>query len=144
MKLRENFTQEVAASKASVTVSTAGRIEGNRHQPKKDKREWRTRVDPPEPIWDTVVLPLLKLDTNISPVGIFDHLCDAHSDKFSSSSRRTLERLIRKWRHLHGPAHDVMFMQHHELGKCKRATTSITCFHGNLLSAKWCSLGAYG
>jgi len=38
MKLRENFTQEVAASKASVSVSTAGRIEGNRHQPKKIAR----------------------------------------------------------------------------------------------------------
>jgi hypothetical protein len=70
MKLRENFTQEVAASKASVSVSTAGRIEGNRHQPKKDKRGWRTRADPLEPIWDSVVLPLLKQDANISPVGI--------------------------------------------------------------------------
>jgi hypothetical protein len=35
MTLRENFTQEVAASKSSISVSTAGRIEGNRHQPKK-------------------------------------------------------------------------------------------------------------
>lgn len=42
MKLRENFTQEVAASKASISVSTACRIEANRHQPKKDKRGWRT------------------------------------------------------------------------------------------------------
>lgn len=117
MKLRENFTQEVAASKSSISVSTAGRIEGKRHQPKKDKRGWRTRADPLEPIWDSVVLPLLKQDANISPVGIFDHLCDVHADKFSSSSRRTLERRIRKWRHLHGPAQDVMFMQHHELGK---------------------------
>nr|WP_205967794.1 hypothetical protein [Paraglaciecola sp. 20A4] len=30
MKLREYFTQEVAASKASISVSTAGRIEANR------------------------------------------------------------------------------------------------------------------
>ncbi|WP_392386212.1 hypothetical protein [Marinomonas primoryensis] len=89
MKLRENFTQEVAASKSSISVSTAGRIEGNRHQPKKDNRGWRTREDPLEAIWDSVVLPLLKQDANISPVGVFDHLCDAHSDKFSSSSRRT-------------------------------------------------------
>jgi hypothetical protein len=117
IKLRENFTQEVAASKSSISVSTAGRIEGNRHQFKKDKRGWRTRVDPLEPIWDSVVLPLLKQDANISPVSSFDHLCDVHVDKLSSSPRRTLERRIRKWRHLHGPAQDVMFMQHHELGK---------------------------
>jgi transcriptional regulator with XRE-family HTH domain len=43
MKLRENFTQEVAASKSSISVSTAGRIEGNRHQPKKDNRGWLYR-----------------------------------------------------------------------------------------------------
>jgi hypothetical protein len=60
---------------------------------------------------------LLKQDANISPVGIFDHLCDVHADDFSSSSRRTLERRIRKWRHLHGPAQDVMFMQQQQLGK---------------------------
>jgi hypothetical protein len=60
---------------------------------------------------------LLKQDANISPVSSFDHLCDVHVDKLSSSSRRTLERRIRKWRYLHGPAQDVMFMQHHELGK---------------------------
>ena len=108
IKLRENFTQEVAASKSSISVSTAGRIEGNRHQFKKDKRGWRTRVDPLEPIWDSVVLSLLKQDANISPVGIFDHLCDVHIDELSSSSRRTLERRIRKWRYLHGPAQNVM------------------------------------
>ena len=117
MKLRKDFTQEVAASKASISVSTAHRIDNARHQPKKEKREWRTRVDPLEAIWDSVVLPLLKQDADITPVGVFDHLCDIHSDTFSSSSRRTLERRIRQWRHLHGPAQDVMFMQHHELGK---------------------------
>jgi hypothetical protein len=106
IKLRENFTQEVAASKSSISVSTAGRIEGNRHQFKKDKRGWRTRVDPLEPIWDSVVFSLLN--ANISPVGIFDHLCDVHIDELSSSSRRTLERRIRKWRYLHGPAQNVM------------------------------------
>jgi hypothetical protein len=45
MKLRENFTQKIAASKASVSVSIAGRIEGIGHQPKKDNRGWRTKAD---------------------------------------------------------------------------------------------------
>jgi len=117
MKLRKYSTQEVAASKASVSVSTARRIENERHQLKKDKRNWRTRADPLAPIWDSVVLPLLKQDEDITPIGIFDHLCDDHADKFNTSSRRTLERRISKWRHLHGPAQDVMFLQIHELGK---------------------------
>lgn len=106
MKLRKDFTQEVSASKAGISVSTAGRIENDRHQTKKDKREWRTRADPLEQVWDSVVLPLLLQENEISPVGIFDQLCDTHSDKFSSSSRRTLERRIRQWRHLQGPGQD--------------------------------------
>lgn len=117
MKLRKDATQEVAASKAGISVSTAHRIENERHQLKKDKRSWRTRVDPLEPIWDSVVLPLLKQDAEITPIGIFDHLCDDYADKFDTSSRRTLERRIRKWRHLHGSFQDVMFLQVHELGK---------------------------
>ena len=117
MKLRKDATQEVAASKAGISVSTARRIENERHQLNKDKRSWRTRPDPLEPIWDSVVLPLLKQDPEITPIGIFDHLCDDHADKFTTSSRRTLERRISKWRHLHGPAQDVIFLQAHELGK---------------------------
>jgi hypothetical protein len=60
----------VAASKAGISVSIAGRIENDRHQTKKDKREWRIRADPLEPVWDSVVLPLLLQDNEISPVGI--------------------------------------------------------------------------
>ena len=48
MKLRENFTQEVAASKTSISVSTAGRIEGKRHQPKKESL-WSTAITLAQP-----------------------------------------------------------------------------------------------
>ena len=73
MKLRKDFTQEVACSKANISVSTGRRIENGRHQFKKDKRHWRTRPDPLEAIWDSVVVPLLKQDNQITPVGVFDH-----------------------------------------------------------------------
>lgn len=117
MKLRKDFSQEVAASKADISVSSGRRIENGRHQPKKGERYWRTRKDPLEAVWDSIVVPLLQQDTDITPVGVFDHLCEVHSDKFSTSSRRTLERRIKKWRHLHGPGQDVVFMQHHPLGQ---------------------------
>ncbi|WP_371192907.1 IS21 family transposase [Glaciecola sp. SC05] len=117
MTLRETSLQEVAAAKAGISVSSAGRIDNGRHQLKQTKTRRRTRVDPLIPIWDSVVLPLLKEDPEITPIGIFDHLCESHSDKFSSSSRRTLERRIKQWRHLHGANKDVVFMQEHPLGK---------------------------
>lgn len=117
MKLRNDFSQEIAASKANISVSTGRRIENGRHQPKKDKRHWRTRADPLEGIWEPVVVPLLKQDSDITPVGVFDYLCEAHSDKFLTSSRRTLERRIKQWQHLHGEGQEVVFLQHHPFGQ---------------------------
>jgi len=116
MKFRKDFTQEVAASKANISVSSARRIENGRHQPNKAHRHWRTRPDPLEAIWESIVVPLLEQDHLITPVGVFDYLCESHSDQFPTSARRTLERRIKKWRQLHGGAQDVMFLQHHESG----------------------------
>lgn len=116
MKFRKDFTQEVAASKADISVSSARRIENGRHQPNQAKRQWRTRPDPLEAVWESVVVPILQQDEFITPVGVFDHLCESHSDDFPTTARRTLERRIKKWRQLHGGAKDVMFLQHHESG----------------------------
>ena len=116
MKFRKDFTQEVAASKAGISISSARRIENGRHQPNKSHRHWRTRPDPLEAVWDSIVVPALEQDDLITPVGVFDYLCESHSDKFPTSARRTLERRIKKWRQLHGSAKDVMFLQHRESG----------------------------
>ena len=104
MKFRKDFTQEVAASKADISVSSARRIENGRHQPNQAKRQWRTRPDPLEAVWESVVVPILQQDEFITPVGVFDHLCESHSDDFPTTARRTLERRIKKWRQLHGGA----------------------------------------
>jgi len=117
MTFRKYFLQEIAAAKASISFSTAGRIDNQRHQLKQSKTHQRTRLDHLEPIWEPVVLPLLKQAPDITPIGIFDHLCEYHSDTFNSTSRRTLERRIKQWRHLQGEAKDVVFMQEHPLGK---------------------------
>ena len=73
-----------------------------------------TRQDPFAEIWDEIVLPMLKLSGEVTPVGIFDYLCAEHQDKFDSSCRRTLERRICRWQQLHGIARDVVFVQVHE------------------------------
>ena len=66
MKFRKDFTQEVAASKANISVSSARRIENGRHQPKKAHRHWRTRPDPLEAVWESiVVLEQLKAERGL-------------------------------------------------------------------------------
>jgi hypothetical protein len=46
------------------------------------------------------VLPLLESSPDLTPAGIFDHLCEPHTNQFDPRSRRTLERRIGRWRQL--------------------------------------------
>jgi len=117
MTFRKDYLQKIAAAKACISVSNPGRIDNERHQLKQSKVHQRTRLDTLDLICGPVVLPLLKQDPDITPISIFYHLCEYHRDTFSSTSRRTLKRRIKQWRHLHGEAKDVVFIQKHPLGK---------------------------
>tara|TARA_R110002020_G_scaffold54936_1_gene152760 strand:+ start:2363 stop:3856 length:1494 start_codon:yes stop_codon:yes gene_type:complete len=116
MKHRKRNSQVIAAAKAGISERSARRIDKLDEQPLSNKRQWRTRIDPLESIWDSIVVPLLQGDATLTPVGIFDHLCEFHTDKFNPSSRRTLERRIHKWRALYGSSKEVVFLQTHEYG----------------------------
>jgi hypothetical protein len=116
MKSRKHNSQVIAAAKAGISERTARRIDKQNEQKAANKRQWRTRKDPLESIWDSIVVPMLQVDESITPVGLFDHLCEFHTDKFKPSSRRTLERRIHKWRALHGSGKEVIFIQTHEYG----------------------------
>ena len=117
MHYRKTQTQTVAAAKAGISERSARRIDQQVHQPQKQERNWRTRKDPLAETWDSIVLPLLESSPNLTPVGIFDHLCEHHTDQFDPRARRTLERRIGRWRQLHGPAQPVMFVQIHHPGE---------------------------
>lgn len=113
MEHRKAQPQTVAAAKAGISERSARRIDHD--QRNRRPRGWRTRKDPLEPIWESIVLPLIQGNTDITPVGLFDHLCEYHSDLFDPKTRRTLERRIQHWRQLHGPGKEVMFTQTHAL-----------------------------
>ena len=46
MTFRKDCLQEIAAAKAGISISTAGRIDNERHQLKQRKVRQRTRLDP--------------------------------------------------------------------------------------------------
>ena len=151
MAHRINQPQKIAAAKAGVSERSARRIDRQDLQPAKNKRKRRTRADPLSSVWDEVVLPLLKSSDDIASVGIFDHLCEHHLDKFNPSARRTLERRILHWRQLHGEPQAVIFRQEHPpgaLGICDftHADFLVTIageplqhklFHYRLVSSGW-------
>ena len=62
MQHRQNgASQEVAAAKADISVRSGRRIETSTQNPRVNtERQWRTREDPLEAVWETELLPLLK------------------------------------------------------------------------------------
>ncbi|KKO47978.1 hypothetical protein VT06_13875, partial [Arsukibacterium sp. MJ3] len=62
MKHKKRNSQVVAAAKAGISERSARRIDKQNESPSAIKRQWRTRTDPLESIWDSIVLPLLQGD----------------------------------------------------------------------------------
>lgn len=119
-KRMEGKTQEGAAAAAGMSVRSARTWEhGPLPSQIKGPRTWRTRSDPFATVWETEVLPLLAADEDggLEATTIFDALRDGHPDAFEPGQLRTLQRRMREWRALHGPAKEVYFEQVHPPGR---------------------------
>lgn len=116
MTEKNKHSQEIAAAKAGFSERTARRIDKGERQ-SKIIRTYRTRHNPLEDVWESVVVPMLKTSSKIKPSTIFEHLLDYHPNKFEAKHRRTLERHIRDWRHHNDDSKDVIFEQLKELGR---------------------------
>ena len=116
----ESKTQEAAAAAAGMSTRTARRWEnGSLPSEKRKARSWRTRPDPFAAVWEPEVAPLLERDDKgvLEAKTIIEHLLERHPGQFSLGQVRTLQRRIRDWRALRGPDKDVVFPQHHPLGR---------------------------
>ena len=117
MSLRRNDTPSVAAAKASFSTASAYRVESDPRLPSQEQTpRSRRRLDPLVGIFDEEVVPLLVESPSLRAVTIFDELCRRHP-RLPASVRRTLERRVRQWRALHGPAQEVIFAQTHPPGR---------------------------
>jgi len=151
MEQRSKYSQVIAAAKSGISERTASRIDNGVHQPNLSKRPWRTRADPLALVWESIVLPLLQQSDELTPIGIFDFLCEQHGDQFNPKTRRTLERRIHHWRQLHGRAKEVMFTQTHAPGALGIADFTVVkapvtiagvplkhrLFHYRLVASRW-------
>lgn len=119
-KRMEGKTQEGAAAAAGMSVRSARTWEhGPLPSQTTGSRSWRTRSDPFATVWETEVLPLLEADEDggLEATTIFDALRDGHPEQFEPGQLRTLQRRMREWRALHGPAKEVFFEQVHPPGR---------------------------
>ena len=114
----EGKTQQAAAatSERSVRRWQRGALPPER---RRNRRDWRTRPDPFEDVWERDVAPLLLSDPDgeLSATTILEWLDERYPDRFGRSQLRTLQRRIRDFRALCGPDKEVYFQQEHPPGR---------------------------
>jgi transcriptional regulator with XRE-family HTH domain len=116
-KRARGLSQEAAAAAADISMRTAQRIDSGFHQPELGKvRHWRTRPDPLADVWDSELLPLLERAPELEPQTLLLHLEEQQPEQDWLSHKRTLQRRVEKWKALHGPEKEVIFLQEHKPG----------------------------
>ena len=119
MQDRLRHSQRVAAARAGFSERTGRRIDADPRLPSQRKPErGAPRLDPLAAVWETKYVDPER-DPAVQAVTLLRHLQIADPDAFLDDRvRRTLERRVRDWRALHGPARDVIFRQTSEPGTC--------------------------
>jgi len=119
-KLMQGKRQMAAAAAAGMSERSARRWkEGPLPSASKVPRDWRTRPDPFADVWTAELVPLLEKDDErvLEARTLMAELEKKHAGRFSEGQIRTLQRRMRDWRALHGPAREVMFPQEHLPGR---------------------------
>ena len=87
---------------------------------------WRTRPDPFEQVWPGLK-QMLELDDGLEAKTLFEYLQRKDPGRFADGQLRTLQRRVKVWRALEGPATETYFAQVHELGRlCQSDFTHMT------------------
>lgn len=108
----------VAAAKAGMAENTARKYLRARKLPSQCKqfRSWRTREDPFEEVWGEIKLKL-EVNPGFEAKTLFEWLQRESPGRYSDGQLRTLQRRIKQWRALEGPAKEVYFDQRHRPGQ---------------------------
>jgi len=111
MKSRQSgATQEIAAAKAGISIRSGRRIEKDQRL-KKKTRYWRTRNDPFEAVWDSHLEPLLSHNPDLTGTTLWEYLDEHFPGQYPEKLLRTLQRRVKAWRAIEGPAKSVIFRQ---------------------------------
>jgi hypothetical protein len=87
------------------------------HEGRRHARNWRTREDPLQSVWDSEVIPLLQTDARLNAVTLLEELQRRYPGQWDTSVLRTLQRRIRLWRARFGAEREVYFAQEHLPGR---------------------------
>jgi transposase len=116
MSYRKNHSQVKSAAKSGISERSARRIEKEEHQTQQQPRQYRTRKDPFNGLFEQHLVPLLKENPALQPITLLDELADKAPNQFDQSHLRTLQRRVKRWRAKEGPQQEVIFLQRHTPG----------------------------
>jgi hypothetical protein len=116
--LQTENSQAVAAVQAGMDVKTARKYRRLGRLPSEVAvtHSWRTREDPFAEVWDEVQQEL-AVNPRLQAKTLFQALQRKYPGRFQDGQMRTLQRRIRTWRALEGPAKEVFFTQEHKPGR---------------------------
>jgi hypothetical protein len=118
----------VAAAKAGMSEKTARRYRdlGKLPGEVRPTHDWRTRADPFEEVW-AKVRGHLEREPRLEARTLFESLQREHPGQFADGQLRTLQRRVKTWRAVEGPAREVYFPQVHTPGHlCESDFTHMT------------------
>jgi hypothetical protein len=114
---QQGMTQEIAAAKSAISTRTARRIEQSITLPRaKAGRDWRTREDPLEAVWENELVVLLNAKPELTPITLLEYLQEHYPNRYDQRVLRTLQRRVKQFKALHGPDKDVIFRQQAQPG----------------------------
>lgn len=72
---KSGYSQQTAAAKAGVSARSARRIESGTHCPQRGRpRDWSTRQDPLDGLWETELQPMLEQEPRLEALSLFEVL----------------------------------------------------------------------
>lgn len=117
-ELRRGRTLQLASAKAGMDAKTGRKYRDLGKLPSecKPERTWRTRPDPFAEVWEEA-RELLGVNPGLQARTIFEELQRRYPGRFADGQLRTLQRRVKAWRALEGPAREPIFPQVHEPGQ---------------------------
>jgi len=95
-------TQAQASAMAGISERSGQRIDAGAHQVERGRqRDWRTRSDPLDGVWESELEPMLRKAPRLQPTTLYEYLQEQYPGEYAKVLR-TLQRRVSEWKQHHG------------------------------------------
>jgi len=117
-RLRKEASLKRAAMKSGMDRKTARRYRASGQLPGESRaaHTWRTRSDPLAAVWPELVGELERAP-GLQAKTLLALLQQRYPEQYADTLLRTLQRRVKRWRAMAGPAKEIFFEQVHEPGR---------------------------